>query len=57
MLESSQVGVYFLFSEDEENSQKMLYVGQSGDLKARLTNHHQKKDFWDKSVNRIVFNE
>jgi predicted GIY-YIG superfamily endonuclease len=48
MPESSQVGLYLLFSENEENSGKMLYIGQSGDLKIRLTNHHQKKDFWNK---------
>src|SRR5688572_2329966 len=48
MPESSQVGLYFLFSENEENSGKILYIGQSGDLKNRLTTHHQKKDFWNK---------
>jgi len=48
MPESSQVGVYFLFGEDGK-----AYIGQSGDLKSRLRQHHKEKEFWNKAV--VVF--
>jgi len=48
MPESSQVGVYFLLAGDESTGISKVYVGQTGDLKSRLVNHNQKKDFWGK---------
>jgi len=45
MDESSQVGIYFLFGDDDK-----LYIGQSGDLKSRLTQHNKTKEFWNKAV-------
>jgi len=48
MEQSSQVGVYFLIGEDTEDGDRLVYVGQTGDLRARLTAHNQKKDFWER---------
>jgi predicted GIY-YIG superfamily endonuclease len=48
MPESGQVGVYFLLGGDESAGVSKVYVGQTGDLKSRLVNHNQKKDFWGK---------
>lgn len=45
MEESSQVGIYFLFGDDDK-----LYIGQSGDLKSRLSQHNKTKEFWNKAV-------
>ena len=50
MEQSSQVGVYFLIGEDTEDGDRMVYVGQTGDLRARLTAHNQKKDFWERAL-------
>jgi predicted GIY-YIG superfamily endonuclease len=48
MEQSSQVGVYVLVGEDTSDDDRHVYVGQSGDLRARLAQHHQKKDFWQR---------
>ena len=50
MEQSSQVGVYFLIGEDTEEGDRLVYVGQTGDLRARLTAHNQKKDFWERAL-------
>lgn len=50
MPETKQVGLYFLFGEDDESGEKLLYIGQSGDLSKRIAQHHQNKDFWNKAV-------
>ncbi len=50
MEQSSQVGVYFLIGEDSEDGDRLVYVGQTGDLRARLTAHNQKKDFWERAL-------
>jgi len=36
MEQSSQVGVYFLIGEHTEDGDRLVYVGQTGDLRARL---------------------
>jgi hypothetical protein len=43
MEQSSQVGVYFLLGEATEGGDRLVYVGQTGDLRARLSIHNQKK--------------
>jgi hypothetical protein len=48
MPESNQVGLYFLFGESEDGSEHKVYIGQTGDLRARLSNHHKNKDFWQR---------
>jgi len=50
MPESDQVAVYFLVSQPAEGVESKVYVGQTGDLRARLTNHNQKKDFWERAL-------
>jgi excinuclease UvrABC nuclease subunit len=50
MDQSSQVGVYVLVGEDTGDDDRRVYVGQSGDLRARLAQHHQKKDFWQRAL-------
>jgi len=50
MPESGQVGVYFLFGEAEDGAEQRVYIGQSGDLKARLASHNKEKDFWQRAL-------
>lgn len=47
MPESSQVALYFLFGGADDGSQK-VYIGQTGDLRARLASHNRDKDFWER---------
>lgn len=42
-------GIYFLFGEDEETGEELVYVGQSGDCAWRLSTHDEKKDFWNQA--------
>ncbi len=49
MPEASQVGIYFLLGENEEG-EKLLYIGQSSELKTRLLQHHKSKEFWDRAI-------
>lgn len=50
MPEAEQVGVYFLFGEDESGGAPQAYIGQTGSLKARLTQHNAGKQFWNRAV-------
>lgn len=50
MDESGQVAVYFLIGESEDGAERKVYVGQTGDLRARLSKHHKDKDFWQKAL-------
>ena len=50
MEQSSQVGVYVLVGEETGDDDRRVYVGQSGDLRSRLAQHHQKKDFWQRAL-------
>jgi hypothetical protein len=50
MPESSQVAVYFLAGEAEDGSEPKVYVGQTGDLRGRLTSHNRDKDFWERAL-------
>lgn len=50
MPEAEQVGLYFLFGEDEESGVPKAYIGQTGELKARLSQHNQRKDFWNRAL-------
>lgn len=50
MPESNQVGLYFLFSETEDGTERRVYIGQTSDLASRLTTHNKQKDFWDRAV-------
>lgn len=48
MPESDQVAVYFLVGQGDDGDDPRVYVGQSGDLRARLSQHHKQKDFWER---------
>jgi hypothetical protein len=50
MPESGQVGLYFLFGASDDGGEQQVYVGQTGDLRARLSSHHAKKDFWQRAL-------
>jgi hypothetical protein len=50
MPEAQQVGVYFLMGELSETGLPRTYVGQSGNVGARLVQHNQGKDFWNRAL-------
>jgi hypothetical protein len=50
MPEAEQVGVYFLFGEDEEGGVPKAYIGHTGQLKQRLAQHQQGKGFWNRAL-------
>ena len=47
--EAQQVGVYFLIGEQSEAGLPRVYIGQSGNVGARLVQHNQSKDFWNRA--------
>ncbi len=47
--EANQVGVYFLFGENEAGN-PACYIGQSGAVGERLKNHNINKDFWNRAI-------
>ena len=49
MPESAQVAVYFLFGGGQD-AEPRVYIGQSGDLRNRLSKHNQTKDFWERAL-------
>lgn len=50
MPESDQVALYFLFGESEEGGDLRVYLGQTGDLRARLAKHNKEKEFWERAL-------
>lgn len=48
--EAQQVGVYFLMGELSEAGLPRAYIGQSGNVGARLIQHNQGKDFWNRAL-------
>lgn len=50
MPEAQQVGVYFLMGELSEAGLPRAYIGQSGSVGNRLTQHNQNKDFWNRAL-------
>jgi len=50
MPESAQVAVYFLFGTSEDEDTQQVYIGQTGDLRARLKSHNVNKDFWERAL-------
>ncbi|MBB3107478.1 putative GIY-YIG superfamily endonuclease [Psychrobacter luti] len=48
MPEANQVGLYFLIGDTDSIDKPLLYIGQTGDLKRRLNQHHEK-DFWTRA--------
>ena len=50
MDESNQVSLYFLFGDADDGSEPSVYIGQTGDLRARLVSHNKNKDFWQRAL-------
>lgn len=50
MPESNQVALYFLFGEAEDGTEQRVYIGQTGDLRARLVKHNKEKEFWERAL-------
>ena len=50
MPESNQVAFYFLLGGSGDGDDPQVYIGQTGDLQARLTNHNKNKDFWERAL-------
>ena len=50
MPESDQVSLYFLFGEAEDGTEQRVYIGQTGDLRARLAKHNKEKEFWQRAL-------
>ena len=54
--ELSNVGVYFLFGEDEKDAQEMVYIGEAENLFERLKTHNKQKDFWNVAIAAFTSN-
>ena len=52
MPESGQVAVYLLFggTDGADEDERKVYIGQTGDLRARLSDHNKKKEFWERAL-------
>jgi hypothetical protein len=50
MPESGQVALYFLVRDTEDEAAPQVYIGQTGDLRARLVYHNNTKDFWERAL-------
>lgn len=50
MPESQQVGLYFLIGESEDSESPRVYIGQSGSVGVRVSQHNQSKDFWNRAL-------
>jgi hypothetical protein len=50
MPESDQVALYFLFGESDDGAEQKVYIGQTGDLRARLVKHNKEKEFWERAL-------
>ncbi|SIS90441.1 protein of unknown function [Salimicrobium salexigens] len=48
--EVRNVGIYFLFGQNAEDSKPQVYVGEAEDCMKRLEQHHKQKDFWEAAV-------
>lgn len=51
--ELDQIAVYFLFGESDKHARPVCYIGQTEDLRTRLDNHSNSKDFWNVAVAAI----
>ncbi len=50
MSESDQVALYFLVGDSEDRLEQSVYIGQTGDLRARLAKHQKEKEFWQRAL-------
>jgi predicted GIY-YIG superfamily endonuclease len=52
MKQAKQVGVYFLIRDEDDGSQPAVYIGQSGELGKRLSQHESEGTlgFWNRAL-------
>lgn len=50
MPEANQVGLYFLLGENDDSGLPVVYIGQSGSVGVRISQHNQSKDFWSRAL-------
>ncbi|MBB5175097.1 GIY-YIG nuclease family protein [Texcoconibacillus texcoconensis] len=48
--ETSNVGVYFLFGQRENDAMPSVYIGEAENCFDRLKQHNRDKEFWDSAV-------
>lgn len=48
--ELKNVGIYFLFGEDETKSKQLAYIGEAEDCYDRIKNHKLNKEFWTHAI-------
>lgn len=48
--EAQNVGIYFLFGEDEKTGLPMVYIGESEDCLNRIKQHNRRIGFWESAV-------
>jgi predicted GIY-YIG superfamily endonuclease len=50
MPEARQVALYYLVGGSADGDESKVYIGQTGDVVARLASHQKNKDFWDRAL-------
>ncbi len=50
MPESDQVALYALIGDEGDGTAPDVYVGETSDLRNRLANHNQNKEFWQRAL-------
>ncbi|MCK9687336.1 GIY-YIG nuclease family protein [Scleromatobacter humisilvae] len=50
MDEAQRVGVYFLIGDNEASQTSSVYIGQTGELGKRLSQHNKTKEFWNRAL-------
>jgi hypothetical protein len=57
--EFAKAGIYILagLPEDEDDPRTVLYIGQTDNLKSRLSNHEKEKDFWSRACVFVSTND
>jgi hypothetical protein len=49
-IEVTNVGVYFLFGQSENDAMPVVYIGEAENCFERLKQHNREKEFWDSAV-------
>ena len=50
-------GIYYLISENDDNKIAQIYIGQTRNGVARLDDHNQSKNFWNKAIMFLADNK
>lgn len=49
-MEVTNVGIYFLFGQGEDNAVPRVYIGEAENCYERLKQHNRDKEFWDVAI-------